>query len=38
MESVRRHFMDHMSPEHLAVLTEAYEPVLDILRKTRDKD
>jgi DNA-binding MarR family transcriptional regulator len=38
VESVRRHFMDHVSPEHLAVLTKAYEPVLDNLRKTRDKD
>jgi len=37
-DSVRRHFMDHMSPAHLAVLTSAYEPVLATLRKTRDKD
>jgi DNA-binding MarR family transcriptional regulator len=38
VESVRRHFIDQMSPEHLAILANAYEPVLDTLRKTRDRD
>jgi DNA-binding MarR family transcriptional regulator len=38
VESVRRHFIDRISPEHLAMLTEAYDPVLETLRKTRDRD
>ena len=38
VNSVRRHFMDHLYPEHLKVLTDAYEPVLDRLRKVRDRD
>jgi DNA-binding MarR family transcriptional regulator len=38
VESVRRHFIDQISPEHLAMLTEAYDPVLEALRKTRDRD
>ena len=38
VESVRRHFIDQISPEQLAMLTEAYDPVLDTLRKTRDRD
>ncbi len=38
VESVRRHFIDRISPEQLAMLTEAYDPVLDTLRKTRDRD
>jgi DNA-binding MarR family transcriptional regulator len=38
VNSVRRHFMDHLCPEHLKVLTDAYEPVLDRLRKVRDRD
>jgi len=36
--SVRRHFMDQLAPESLATLTDACEPVLDRLRKTRDRD
>lgn len=38
VDSVRRHFIDQMCPEHLEVLTEAYEPVLNRLRKVRDRD
>ena len=38
VDSVRRHFIDQVSPEHLEVLTDAYEPVLDRLRKVRDRD
>jgi DNA-binding MarR family transcriptional regulator len=38
VESVRRHFMDHIPPEYLGVLTDAYQPVLDRLRKVRDRD
>src|SRR5215471_3311124 len=35
VESVRQHFMDHISAADLAVLTAAYEPVMDDLRKIR---
>jgi len=38
VESVRQHFMDHISAADLAVLTAAYEPVMDDLRKIRDRD
>ena len=38
VDSVRRHFMDQISPEHLAVLSDAYLPVLDRLREVRDRD
>jgi DNA-binding MarR family transcriptional regulator len=38
VESVRQHFIDHISAADLAVLTAAYEPVLDDLRKIRDRD
>jgi DNA-binding MarR family transcriptional regulator len=38
VESVRRHFIDHMSAADLAVLTAAYEPVMDRIRQIRDRD
>jgi DNA-binding MarR family transcriptional regulator len=38
VESVRRNFMDQVSPEHLTLLSEAFRPALDNLRKTRDRD
>jgi DNA-binding MarR family transcriptional regulator len=38
VESVRRHFMDHVSREHLALLPPAFQPALENLRKTRDRD
>ena len=38
VDSVRQHFVDHLTPAQLAVLTEAYEPVLERLRKVRDRD
>jgi DNA-binding MarR family transcriptional regulator len=38
VESVRRHFIDQIPPEQLAVLTEAYDPVLETLRRVRDRD
>src|ERR1700746_346551 len=38
VESVRRHFIDHIPVEHLGVLTDAYQPVLERLRKVRDRD
>jgi DNA-binding MarR family transcriptional regulator len=36
--SVRQHFIDQLAPDRLATLTDACEPVLDRLRKTRDRD
>ena len=38
VESVRRHFIDHIPPADLAVLTDAYVPVMERLRKVRDRD
>jgi DNA-binding MarR family transcriptional regulator len=38
VESVRRHFMDQFSGEQLATMVETFEPALEILRKTRDRD
>jgi DNA-binding MarR family transcriptional regulator len=38
VESVRRHFIDHIPPADLAVLTAAYGPVMERLRQVRDRD
>jgi len=38
VDSVRRHFIDQVSPDHLGALTSAYEPVLNRLRQVRDRD
>jgi DNA-binding MarR family transcriptional regulator len=38
VDSVRRHFIDQVSPDHLGALTSAYEPVLHRLRQVRDRD
>ena len=38
VDSVHRYFIDQVSPEHLALLSEAFQPVLENLRKTRDRD
>jgi DNA-binding MarR family transcriptional regulator len=38
VDSVRRHFVDQICADHLTALTEAYEPVLERLRKIRDRD
>jgi DNA-binding MarR family transcriptional regulator len=38
VESVRTHFVDHLSPAQLEVLTAAYQPVLVHLRGIRDLD
>jgi DNA-binding MarR family transcriptional regulator len=38
VDSVRRYFIDQVSPEQLTLLSEAFQPVLDNLRKTRDRD
>jgi DNA-binding MarR family transcriptional regulator len=38
VDSVRLHFIDQLAPESLATLTDACEPALDRLRKSRDRD
>jgi DNA-binding MarR family transcriptional regulator len=38
VESVRRYFVDQMTGVQLAMMSEAFEPVLEILRKNRDRD
>jgi DNA-binding MarR family transcriptional regulator len=38
VESVRRHFVDQLSGEQLAMVSATFEPVREILRKTRDRD
>lgn len=38
VDSVRQHFIDHLSPAQLEVLTGAYRPVLGHLRKVCDHD
>src|SRR6266571_4870186 len=35
VDSVRRHFIDQLCAGHLTALTEAYEPVLERLRRIR---
>lgn len=38
VDSVRRHFIDQLAPDSLTTLTDACEPALDRLTKTRDRD
>jgi DNA-binding MarR family transcriptional regulator len=38
VESVRRHFIDHLTPAQLAEIRIAYQPIADRLRKIRDRD
>jgi DNA-binding MarR family transcriptional regulator len=38
VESVRQHFIDQLTPQQLGALNEAYQPVLEQLRKIRDRD
>ena len=38
VDSVRRHFMDHIPEEYLGVLTDTYQPVLERLRRIADRD
>jgi DNA-binding MarR family transcriptional regulator len=38
VESVRRHFIDHIPAADMTVLTAAYLPVMERLRKVRDRD
>jgi DNA-binding MarR family transcriptional regulator len=36
--SVREHFLDQVDPAELTAATSAYQPVLDRLRRARDRD
>ena len=38
VESVRRHFIDHLSPDQLAVVTTSFTPALKRLARVRDRD
>jgi DNA-binding MarR family transcriptional regulator len=38
VESVRRHFIDHLSAYQLAVVTTSFMPVLNRLARIRDRD
>jgi DNA-binding MarR family transcriptional regulator len=38
VENVRRHFIDRLTPRQLEEVTEAFGPVVDYLRKIRDRD
>ena len=38
VEHVRRHFIDRLTPRQLEEVTEAFTPVVDYLRKIRDRD
>lgn len=38
VESVRKHFIDRLTPQQLDELRTAYQPIYDYLRKIRDRD
>lgn len=38
VESVRRHYMDWLSPAQMSSITQAYEPIVAHLRKIRSRD
>jgi DNA-binding MarR family transcriptional regulator len=38
VDSVRLHFIDRITPEQLDTLNEAYQPIVEYLRKIRDRD
>jgi DNA-binding MarR family transcriptional regulator len=38
VEHVRRHFIDRLTPRQLEEVTDAFAPVVDYLRKIRDRD
>jgi DNA-binding MarR family transcriptional regulator len=37
-DGVRRHFMDHIPPADMAVLTATFGPLMERLRQVRDRD
>src|SRR6202167_6555161 len=38
VESVRRHFVDRLTPHQLEETRSAFQPIVDYLRKIRDRD
>jgi hypothetical protein len=38
VENVRRHFIDRLTPCQLEQVREAFGPIVDYLRKIRDRD
>ena len=38
VENVRRHFIDRLSPRQLEEIKDAFAPVIEYLRKIRDRD
>jgi DNA-binding MarR family transcriptional regulator len=38
VENVRRHFIDRLAPRQLEEIRDAFEPIVDYLRKIRDRD
>ena len=38
VEQVRRHFIDRLTAEQLEEIRSAYQPIVDYLRKIRDRD
>jgi DNA-binding MarR family transcriptional regulator len=38
VESVRRHFVDQLTPDQLEEIRAAFQPVVDYLHKIRDRD
>jgi DNA-binding MarR family transcriptional regulator len=38
VENVRRHFIDRLEPRQLEEIRAAFEPIVDYLRKIRDRD
>ena len=38
VENVRRHFIDRLSPRQLEEIRDAFAPIVDYLRKIRDRD
>jgi DNA-binding MarR family transcriptional regulator len=38
VENVRRHFIDRLTPRQLAEVSDAFGPIVDYLRKIRDRD
>jgi DNA-binding MarR family transcriptional regulator len=38
VENVRRHFIDRLTPSQLEQIRDSFEPIVDYLRKIRDRD
>ena len=38
VENVRRHFVDRLTPQQLEEIRAAFQPIVDYLRKIRDRD